>query len=213
MSKKCILLPLGIIIGLAAGYFIFGNLKPKVITKTEIVKEAAAIDSLNAVIKERDSEIAKLQNNVKVIKEIREVKVKEIQELPLDSNVSLLRENLAEYDGLSQEGDTLPRIIDAGNVPTVELSKDNVTDINCVFVDLKTEQQLNETYQGIIKEDSIIRSAQEEIIVNNESIIEKKDMSISSLESALKAEKKKRKRDTIIAGSVAIIFGVLNFIH
>lgn len=185
----------------------------KIIEKVDTVIEHKKIDSLIAVIKEKDVVIEDLKNNVKVIKEIQYIKSGQIKELPIDSGISLLRENLLTYGTLSKEADTLPSSIQVNKDTLVALSNNNLKDVNVAFSDLGYEREISKTYLGIIEADSVIRVSQDSIISNKNSIIGKQNNSIISLESALKSEKRKKKRNTFILGVAAILLGALNLVH
>ena len=210
--KVVLLLLAGIICGWGVSH-LFSPPEPEIIEKIDTVIEHKKIDSLITVIKERDKEIEKLKTNVKIIKEIQYVKTEEIKSLPIDSGVSLLEQNLLTYGTLTLESDTLPSLLRVNEDTLVTLGNNNLKDINVAFSDLGFEKEISQNYFRIIEEGNKIRLAQDSIIQNESSIILKQNVSISSLESALKSEKKKKKRNTFFLGAAAIILGALNLIH
>ena len=205
-----------LIFGIMFGWFIKEmTTKPetKIIEKVDTIIEHNKIDSLITVIKEKDVEIENLKTNVKIIKEIQYVKSEKIKSLPIDSGVSLLRQNLLTYGTLTKESDTLPSLVQVNKDTLVEIGNKNLKDINVAFSDLGFERKISKTYAEIIEADNVIRLAQDTIIQNKSLIIDKQNVSISSLESALKSEKKKKKRNTFILGAAAVILGALNLVH
>ena len=205
-----------LIFGIMFGWFIKEmTTKPetKIIEKVDTIIEHNKIDSLITVIKEKDVEIENLKTNVKIIKEIQYVKSEKIKSLPIDSGVSLLRQNLLTYGTLTKESDTLPSLVQVNKDTLVEIGNNNLKDINVAFSDLGFERKISKTYAEIIEADNVIRLAQDTIIQNKSLIIDKQNVSISSLESALKSEKKKKKRNTFILGAAAVILGALNLVH
>ena len=122
-----------LIFGIMFGWFIKEmTTKPetKIIEKVDTIIEHNKIDSLITVIKEKDVEIENLKTNVKIIKEIQYVKSEKIKSLPIDSGVSLLRQNLLTYGTLTKESDTLPSLVQVNKDTLVEIGNKNLKDIN-----------------------------------------------------------------------------------
>ena len=126
----------------------------------------------------------------------------------------MLRENLLVYGTETTPSDTLPKEVSINNQDTLVMINDrNLVDINTAYSDLRSEIGVNEEYKKIIAADSVIRVSQDSIIVNKNSIISKQNTNIGTLEKALKKEKRKKTKNTLIIGTIAVILGALNFVH
>jgi hypothetical protein len=210
MKKLVIISLLLLILGLFLGWwFGRGSGEKTIIEKIDTIVEHHKIDSLVKVIEEKEAAIDSLKDNVRVIREIQVKKVSEIKSLPLDSSVVLLRGNLRVSDT-----DTLPRMISTlGKDTLVEVSGENVRDINVTYENLRSEVAVNGNLEAIIREDSVVVQSLNGVITEKNSIIGKQNTNIGDLEKALKKEKRRKNRQTIIAGGLAVIFGMLNFLH
>ena len=210
MKKLVIISLLLLVLGLLLGWwFGRGSGGKEIIEKIDTVVEHSRIDSLVEVIKEKEVVIDSLRENVRVIREIQIKKESEIRALPLDSSVNLMRENLEV-----SPSDTLPRMIcTLDRDTTVEISEENVRDINVTYENLRVEKEVNENLTGIIGEDSVIISSLNGIVTEKNSIISKQNYYLGDLEKSLKKEKRRKKVQTIVAGGLAVVFGVLNFLH
>jgi hypothetical protein len=211
MKKLIIVSSILLILGLLLGWW-FGSSRKgtDVIERVDTIYEHSQNDSLVEVIKDRDKAIDSLKENVRVIREVQYRTSKELRSLGVDSSVVILRGNLDVSDS-----DTFPRrVVSTLTLDTlVEVSPVQVQDINIAFNDLESERKVVKEYEGVIREDSIIRLGLEAIIDNKNSIIKKVNSRTSSLEKSLKKEKRRKNRNTIIAGSLAVILGLLNFTH
>ena len=209
-TKKVVIISVFLLIlGLFLGWwFGRGSSETKVIEKVDTTREHEKIDSLLVIIKETQEKVDSLKGSVTIIREIQYKEIEKIKSLPVDSSVALLRANL-EASPL----DTLPRIISTHNDTTVEISSSNVRDINVTYQDLRSEKEVTKTQAEIIKSDSVIIAGKDGIISEKGSIIDKQNQNIGQLEKALKKEKRRKNRQTFIAGSLAVILGLLNFVH
>lgn len=218
MSKRVIIwiiviLIFGIFLGWLTGRLFYSK-DPTIIEKIDTIIETKKIDSLVSVIKSKDLEIDSLKNNVKVIREIQYKDRERIKSLPISEGVALLRDNLLAYGTETTPSDTLPKEVSINNQDTLVMINDrNLVDINTAYSDLRSEIGVNEEYKKIIAVDSVILVSQDSIIVNKNSIISKQNANIGTLEKALKKEKRKKTKNTLIIGTIAVILGALNFVH
>ena len=211
MKKLIIVSGILLILGLLLGWWFGSSGKgTEVKERVDTIYEHSQNDSLVEVIKEQDKVIDSLKENVRIIREVQYKTSKELRSLGVDSSVAVLRGNLDVSDS-----DTFPRrVVSTLTLDTiVEVSPVQVQDINIAFNDLESERKVVKEYEGVIREDSIIRSDLEAIIGNKNSIIEKVNSRTLDLEKSLKKEKRRKNRNTIIAGGLAVILGLLNFTH
>ena len=221
-SKATIILAilLGFVVGAVAGGLLGRYLFPKVEVETVIVydssKEKAKIDSLESIIKAKETRIAELLDSASKIKTVIVVKeVNKIKELPMTDNVELLRDNLIKHGELTEETDTLPKTFLFDDQPDTlaVLSESNVKDVNIIAAKYKGEVEVNEKltealWEGeslVHQKDSII-GIQSDIIVNQD--IQYNDR-IKSLEKSLKSEKTQKTVFVSILGTAAAIFGII----
>lgn len=195
------------------GYKYFPKSEPTVIERVDTVFEHEKVDSLKCVISEKDSIIMRMKDSVRVIREIQYVERERIKTLPIDSGISLLKENLLTYGAETKDVDSVPKFVMINKDTVIILGEDNLKDINIAFSDLGFEREVNEKYVKWVRTDSIIRVAQDSIIYYKTVVIDKQNTTISSLEIALKKEKRKKNKNTAILGALSIILAGLNFIH
>lgn len=95
----------------------------------------------------------------------------------------------------------------------IVISPNNLKTINSIIIDLEDSKKIINLQNKIIKNDSIVKSERDSIIVNQTSIINKQNEyyteSINNLEKTLKKEKIKKTIWTSALGLVAVIFGTI----
>lgn len=95
----------------------------------------------------------------------------------------------------------------------IVISPNNLKTINSIIVDLEDSKKIINLQNKIIKNDSIVKSERDSIIVNQYSIIDKQTRyyteSINNLEKTLEKEKTKKTIWTSALGLVAVIFGAI----
>lgn len=98
----------------------------------------------------------------------------------------------------------------------IVISPNNLKTINSIIIDLEDSKKIINLQNKIIKNDSIVKSERDSIIVNQTNIIDKQNKyyteSINNLEKTLKKEKIKKTVWTSALGLVAVIFGTIAII-
>ncbi len=98
----------------------------------------------------------------------------------------------------------------------IVISPSNLKTINSIIIDLEDSKKIINLQNKIIKNDSIVKSERDSIIVNQTNIIDKQNKyyteSINNLEKTLKKEKIKKTVWTSALGLVAVIFGTIAII-
>lgn len=104
-------------------------------------------------------------------------------------------------------------IIEHNGDTMIVISPNNLKTINSIIIDLEDSKKIINLQNKIIKNDSIVKSERDSIIVNQTSIINKQNEyyteSINNLEKTLKKEKIKKTIWTSALGLVAVIFGTI----
>lgn len=195
------------------------DLKSQVQGKNEVILvEQLRIDALKKDIVAQETRVASLMDSIKNIKTTVVVKeVESIKYLPLDSSVTLLKENLEKHGELTSRDDTLPSLftLDQGDT-IVAVSGDNVRDMNCIVSRYDWALVENQILGKIVTEDSLIISKKDSIILSKDIILSKQD---SIFNENMKVFEKQIKKDKVIAGTVggalgaatvtAIVLGVI----
>lgn len=194
MKQNIIIAVLVLIIGFGIGYLIFGKktVEPVVIVESKIIENTAKIDSLLCVIGERDLDIEKLKDSIRV--EIVEVeKLKDsIKNLPITENVDLLKSNLLTF-GTHSGNDTLPQLLKINDDTIVAISEGNMIDINFGFSSLKNQLFINRIQLQIINQDSLTIEDQRSIILRKDKLLEKQQIACKQNMEDLQRELRKEK--------------------
>lgn len=196
--KFIILVLIALVLGFGSSYLIFGNKKPETIVVVDNEKELKEIDSLNKIISEKQGTIEKLKDSVREKIVVVEKRIEVIKEIPMDSNVELLRDNILVYgDGLTQIDDPYPSLsttIDGDSI--VLLSENNLKDINIGLEKYGGELEINRLLEETIIEDSIIISMKDLIIADKDKIIDKDreafEVNIKELKKQIRKEKRQK---------------------
>lgn len=205
---------LAIIIGLGVGYFIFRS-EPKEIIVEKEVENTKTIDSLNRVIKTNEELIESLKDSVREKIVYIEKRVDEIKELPIDSNLMLLRDNLLVYGENFSVIDTLPSLCQVEDTKDtlVLLSEENLIDVNTIVARYEGTLAINNFYLETIKTDSITISLKDLVINEKDDIIDRDrknfESNIRDLEKIV--EKERRKQIYFTIGGV-ITAGTLTYL-
>ena len=191
-------------------YYMYNSiegLEQQIKRQEESIKaEKLHIDSLNRIIEQEQLYITKLKDSVVVVQKTVIEEVEKIKCLPIDSNVNLLRNNLAKYGELYTESDTFPKemSINDNSDTVVALSENNLIDVNCIVAKYEGSLQENELLGKIITEDSIIIDRKDSIILGKDFIISTQD---SIFDANLTKLKKEAKKDKLKAGVIGGALG------
>ena len=184
MSKKnIIIIILSIIIGFGIGFILFrSGPKEIVVEKIVEVKETKTIDSLNNVIKTNEEMIDALKDSVREKIVYIDQKVNKIKELPLDSNLMLLRDNLLVYGENFNILDSLPSLckLDDSEDTIVIMSEDNLTDINVIIAKYEGTMAVTRYYLETIEKDEEIISLKDSVISQKDNIINRERQTFES---------------------------------
>lgn len=200
MSKKDIMIIiLSIIIGFGIGLLIVkSRTKEIVVEKVVEVKETKTIDSLNRVIKVNEEIIESLKDSVREKIVYVEKRIDEIKELPIDDNITLLRDNLLVYGDNFDINDTLPSLcqINDSKDTLVLMSEDNLTDINVIIAKYEGTIAITNYYLSTIEADEEIISLKDSIIVQKDNIIDRErenfESNMKDLEKIIEKERRKQ---------------------
>ena len=190
---------LSIIIGFGIGLLIIkSRTKEIVVEKVVEVKETKTIDSLNRVIKVNEEIIESLKDSVREKIVYVEKRIDEIKELPIDDNITLLRDNLLVYGDNFDINDTLPSLcqINDSKDTLVLMSEDNLTDINVIIAKYEGTIAITNYYLSTIEADEEIISLKDSIIVQKDNIIdwerENFESNMKDLEKIIEKERRKQ---------------------
>lgn len=220
MTNNKAVIILSIICGLLLGFgayhlFMPSKTKTETITIYDSSKEQAAIDSCQVIIDGLEDRVSQLLDSAKYIKEVVIVKeVEKVKELPVSSNVELLKENLLRHGELTQKTDTLPSMIALPSSDTlVTMSENNVKDVNMIAAKLRGEEEINNKLEEAIFDQDQIISEQEVIILNKDSIIMNQDQvyseKVQRLNESLRIEKTKTTVAVSVLGTAAAILSII----
>lgn len=190
---------LSIIIGFGIGLLIIkSRTKEIVVEKVVEVKETKTIDSLNRVIKVNEEIIESLKDSVREKIVYVEKRIDEIKELPIDDNITLLRDNLLVYGDNFDINDTLPSLcqINDSKDTLVLMSEDNLTDINVIIAKYEGTIAITNYYLSTIEADEEIISLKDSIIVQKDNIIDRErenfESNMKDLEKIIEKERRKQ---------------------
>lgn len=208
MSKKnIIIIILSIIIGFGIGFILFRS-EPKeiVVEKIVEVKETKTIDSLNNVIKTNEEIIDALKDSVREKIVYIDRKIDKIKELPIDSNLMILRDNLLVYGENFDILDSLPSLckLEDTEDTVVIMSEDNLIDINIITAKYEGTMAITRYYLETIEKDEEIIVLKDSIIVQKDNIINRERQNFESNMEDLKEiiEKERRKQIYYTIGGI-----------
>lgn len=219
-SKVTIILALicgflvGGILGVFAGRYLFPKIETRVIYDSS--KEKERIDSLENIIKAKETRIAELLDSASKIKTVVVVKeINKVKDLPMSDNVELLHENLVKHGELTAETDSLPSTIAFDDSPDTLaiLSEANVKDVNIIAAKYEGELEVNDKLTEALWEGETILHQKDSIIGIQSDILVKQDIEynnrLQGLEKSLKQEKTKKTVLVAVLGTAATVLGVL----
>lgn len=175
-----------------------------------IYPEQTFIDSLTAEINIRDKEIEKLKREIEQKKTTIVYEIERIKELPLDSNIVLMKSNLERLGKLTEPGDTLPKkvVLSEGDT-TIMISPNNVVDVNIIASELDNKIEIDSLLEKQIEITSLILGGKDSIINSQSIMIQQQDfinkINLESLQRSLEQEKKEKTKIAVILGGTTAV--------